>query len=90
MARMTRELHRSAGGPVLSDEDRWTLVFNTETGRFFVEHAWDYVGVCGGGRADTGVRRMEIAEALAGGVPPQARDTLMELVRGVFEARAGQ
>ena len=90
MARMTRELHRSAGGPVLSDEDRWTLVFNTETGRFFVEHAWDYVGVCGGGRADTGVRRMDLPEALAGGVPPQARDKLLELVRGIFEARAGK
>ena len=90
MARMSRELHRTARGPVLSDEDRWTLVFNTATGRFSVEHAWEYADGSGGGRADSGVRRMDLAEALAGGVPPQAGAKLLELVRGMFEARAGQ
>jgi hypothetical protein len=89
MARMTRELHRSARGPVLSDEDQWTLVFNTATGRFHVEHAWEYADVSGGGRADHGMRRMDLAEALAGGVPPQAGDKLLELLRGIFEARTG-
>ena len=90
MVRMTREFHRSARGPGLTGEDWWTLVLDTEFGWLFVEHEWAHRDMRGGGRADRGVRRMEIAEALAGGVPPQARDTLMELVRGVFEARAGQ
>jgi len=85
MARMTRELHRSARGPVLSDEDQWTLVFNTATGRFVVEHTWEYVDVSRGGRPDNGVRRMDLAEALADGVPTQAGDKLLELLKGIFE-----
>ena len=90
MVRMTREFHRSARGPGLTGEDWWTLVLDTEFGWLFVEHEWAHRDMRGGGRADHGVRRMEIAEALAGAVPLQARDTLVVLLGSFFEARAGK
>jgi hypothetical protein len=46
MALLRRELHRTAKA-VANNEDTWTLVFNTDTKRFYVEHAWQHVAARG-------------------------------------------
>src|SRR5438876_3881410 len=38
MALLRRELHRDVKGPEVTWEDRWVLVFDTDTKRQYVEH----------------------------------------------------
>jgi hypothetical protein len=40
MALLKRELHRASRGPILTDEDTWQLVFDTDSKRLYVEHRW--------------------------------------------------
>ena len=90
MARMVREFHRSARGPVLNDEDWWRLVFDTETGRLFVQHEWAYLDARRGGPPANAMREIEIPDALAGRLPRQAHAKLVELLGSLFEVDDGK
>ena len=40
MAVINRKFHQSWRGPAPSDQDSWSLVFDTETRRLLVRHEW--------------------------------------------------
>ena len=48
MAELRRQIHYRAKGSMGNDEDWWTLVFNPEERRLYVEHEWDHVPLSGG------------------------------------------
>ena len=57
MAAINREFYRSWRGPAPSDQDSWSLVFDTETRNLLVRHEWRT------SRHD-GVDEFEVAEFL--------------------------
>ena len=83
MPLLKRELHRNAKGPVMNDEDWWRLVFDTETGRLYVEHEWDHVDVRGGA-ADKGRGEVSVRAFLREPGQGPAHRELRRLLSGVF------
>ncbi|MGF7213799.1 hypothetical protein GGE65_008449 [Skermanella aerolata] len=84
MAKITRELHRTAKGPVANYEDWWRLVFDTETENLYVEHEWAHLDVRKRNDGENGSCKIDIASALSGHIPDQGRDKLISLITGVF------
>ena len=81
MALLRRELHRSAKGAVANNEDTWSLVFDTDTKRLYVEHEWQHVGVCRGGAADNGTEQIEISEYMLQGGQTAGHRELWRLIK---------
>jgi|SRR5687768_15434477 hypothetical protein len=84
MALLRRELHRTAKA-VANNEDTWTLVFNTDTKRFYVEHAWQHVDVRRGGASDNGTQQLEISEYLLQGGQTAGHRELWRLIKILFD-----
>jgi len=84
MALLRRELHRTAKGPVANDEDTWSLVFDTDTKRLYVEHEWQHVDVRRGGASDNGTEQIEISEYLLQGGQTAGHRELWRLIRILF------
>jgi hypothetical protein len=87
MALLKRELH-SAKGPGTNDEDRWHLVFDTDTKRLYVEHEWDRVDGRGGGDAERGTSQLDIPEYLTQGGQTAGHRELWRLLKMLFEVPA--
>jgi hypothetical protein len=85
MALLRRELHRTAKGPVANDEDIWTLVFDTDTKRLFIEHVWQHVDVGRGGVSDNGSQQLDISEYLLQGGQIAGHRELWRLIRILFD-----
>jgi hypothetical protein len=64
MAAINRRFYQSWRGPAPSDQDSWSLVFDTETRRLLVRHVWRT------SRHD-GVDEFEVAEFLKQTGPAQ-------------------
>jgi len=45
MAVLREEIAKRIKGTLNQTEDWWYLCLDTETGRYFVEHCWDYVAL---------------------------------------------
>lgn len=88
MALLKRELHRTARGPVMNDEDWWRLVFDTDTKRLYVEHEWAHMDVRKGGQAENGVAEIEIASFLSEASQGRAQQELLRLLTRLFEGNA--
>jgi hypothetical protein len=58
MTVIQREFYRSARGPAPTDEDIWSLIFDTASARLAVRHEWTSTG-------HSGVDEYEISEFLA-------------------------
>ena len=87
MTRLDMRLDRSASGAWAGDEDRWTLVHDTDDGRLFVEHGWGHAGARGGGEGDVGRDEIGISEFLSQGGPGVAE--LDRAIRRIFVGRRG-
>jgi hypothetical protein len=85
MALLRRELHRTAKGPVANAEDIWTLVFDTDTKRLFIEHAWQHVDVRRGGASDNGTQQLDISEYLLQGEQTAGHRELWRLIKILFD-----
>ncbi|QRM32509.1 hypothetical protein [Microvirga sp. VF16] len=85
MALLRRELHRTAKGPGANAEDTWTLVFDTDTKRLFVEHAWQHVDVRRGDASDNGTQQLDIAEYLLQGGQTAGHRELWRLIKILFD-----
>ena len=84
MALLIRELQRSAKGPVANDEDWWRLVFDTDTKRLYVEHAWQHADVRGTGHSDHGKEHIEIPEYLLQAGQTAGHRELWRLIQLLF------
>jgi len=85
MAILKRILHRTEKGPVMNNEDMWSLVFDTDTKRLYVEHEWQSVDVRAGGETSGGTAQMDIAEYLTQGGQTAGHRELWRLLKGIFE-----
>jgi hypothetical protein len=82
MALLKRELYRQHEGPQVIRKDLWTLVFDTDTKRLYVEHAWADLGK---GEAECQTGAMEIAEYLTQGGQTAGHRELWRLLQTLFE-----
>ena len=57
MAAINRRFYQSWRGPAPTDQDSWSLVFDTETRRLLVRHEWET-------SRDNGFDELEVAEFL--------------------------
>ena len=89
MALLKRELHRTAKGPVMNDQDWWRLVFDTDANRLYVEHEWHHTDVRGRGETDQGRSEMDVGAFLSRfGAGPEHRE-LVRLLSGLFGDKTG-
>ena len=56
------------GSMMMENEDWWTLLIDTKTGEYFVEHEWSHVDRTGGRARDAGRSEVPLAEFLNGEV----------------------
>ena len=84
MALLKRELHRASRGPILTDEDTWHLVFDTDSKRLYVEHRWAHVDVRGPEVAESGAAQLDIAEYLNQGGQTAGHRELWRLLKALF------
>jgi hypothetical protein len=88
MALLQRELHRHVRGPEISREDRWVLVFDTDTKRLYIEHQLAYSDAGIDETSDTRAQTMDIAEYLTQGGQTAGHRELWRLLRTLFEDSA--
>ena len=89
MALLKRELHRASRGPILTDEDTWHLVFDTDSKRLYVEHRWAHVDVRGPDVAESGAAQLDIAEYLNQGGQTAGHRELWRLLKALFMQQTG-
>jgi hypothetical protein len=80
MALLKRELHRQYEGPESTRKDLWTLVFDTDTKRLYVEHEWTSLETREG---EAGA--MDIAQYLTQGGQTAGHRELWRLLQTLFE-----
>jgi hypothetical protein len=85
MTLLRQELHRSSRSPLLSHEDQWHLVFDTDSKRLYVEHRWTHMDVRGPDVAGSGTAQMEIAEYLNQGGQTAGQRELWRLLKALFQ-----
>jgi hypothetical protein len=85
MALLKRELHRQVNGPEITELDFWSLVFDTDTKRLYVEHEWTYLDSRIRGAADYRTDVMDIAEYLTQGGQTAGHRDLWRLLRTIFK-----
>lgn len=69
---INRKFYQSWRGPTPSDQDSWSLVFDSEARRLLVRHEWQ-------GSRHSGVDELEVAEFLK-----EAGDAQTALVESLF------
>ena len=84
MALLKRELHRQCGGPEVTRNDLWALVFDTDTKRLYVEHECTFLETRGG-EAECRIGAMDIAEYLTQGGQTAGHRELWRLLQTLFE-----
>ncbi|WP_336491711.1 hypothetical protein [Methylobacterium nigriterrae] len=84
MALLIRELQRSTKGAVASEEDWWRLVFNTDTKRRYVEHAWRHSEAREAGRSGQGTEQIEIPDYLTQAGQTAGHRELWRLIQALF------
>ena len=80
---LRRQLHKTAKGPVMNDEDWWDLVFDTDTKRIYVQHKWEHVDVRGGGASDHGSVDIELSAFIRDGLGEERRQ-LQQVLESLF------
>ncbi|NOJ42844.1 hypothetical protein [Bradyrhizobium australiense] len=85
MAFLKRELHRQVKGPEITELDFWSLVFDTDSKRLYVEHEWTYMDPRIRGAADYRTDAMDIAEYLTQGGQTAGHRELWRLLRVIFK-----
>jgi hypothetical protein len=86
VAQLKRELHRSAKGPVMKDEDWWRLVFDTDTKQLYIEHEWSHLDVrSSAAAASHGTATMDIPTYLNQGGETAGHRELFRLLRTLFD-----
>jgi hypothetical protein len=81
---LKRELHQTAKGPAMSGEDRWRLVFDTDSKRLYVEHVWEHVDPRRGGAVSTGRAEADVVTFLKQPGQGPAHRELLRLLSGLF------
>jgi hypothetical protein len=83
MTILKEEIASRTKGPMAENEDWWRLCYDTNTNRFFVEHAWDHVKI-NGLTQDAGTSEHDADTWKGQGAAniPDARKRLKERVRG--------
>ena len=84
MPLLKRDLHRTAKGPVISGEDRWRLVFDTDAKRLYVEHVWEHVDVRRGVATSKGRAEVDVGSFLKQPGQGPAQRELLRLLSGLF------
>jgi hypothetical protein len=79
MPQLTKPLYQRSEG---ADEDRWRLVFDTDTSRLFVEHEQTRGDTRGSGYA-VNTDEIDVAAFLA--EPSQGQRELVQLLKALFE-----
>jgi hypothetical protein len=85
MALLKRELYRHVEGPDVTNEDRWTLVFDTDTKNLYVEHEGAYLETQIGGTTAFQTATMDIADYLTQGGQTAGHRELWRLLRALFQ-----
>jgi hypothetical protein len=83
MALLKHELHRQIKVPDVTHEDLWTLVFDTDSKRLYVEH-WMYLGARADGTVQFWADKMDIAEYLTQSGQTAGHRKLWRLLRTLF------
>src|ERR1700675_398823 len=84
MALLKRELHREVKGSGVTDTDRWTLVFDTDSKSLYVECEAAHFGANTGGTANVQAAAMDIADYLKQGGQTAGHRELWRLLRALF------
>ena len=87
MALLKRELHRQVKGPEITDADRCTLVFDTDSKRLYVEREVAHLEASVGGTIDLQTVTMDIADYLTQGGQTAGHRELWRLLRTLFDER---
>jgi hypothetical protein len=87
MALLKRELHRQCEGPEATRRDLWTLVFDTDTKRLYVEHEWTSLETREG-EAECRTGAMDIAQYLTQGGQTAGHRELWRLLQTLFEQKS--
>lgn len=85
MALLKRELHRQVNSPEITELDFWSLVFDTDTKRLYIEHEWTYLDSRIRGAADYRTEVMDIAEYLTQGGQTAGHRDLWRLLPTIFK-----
>lgn len=86
MTLLKRELHKRTKSPTSNDQDWWWLVFDTDTKRLYVEHAWEYVDVReGSSEPHKGHAEFEFTAFLRDAHEGLAQQALIRLISSLFE-----
>ena len=81
MAKLTRQLHKLTKG---GNEEWWTLVFDTDTQRLYIEHEWSHTDVWRASRSSSGAAEFNINSFLAEGEAP-AQAELQRIIESLFK-----
>jgi hypothetical protein len=73
-------IHSMTTGSSGRNEDRWTLLIDSETGNRSVEHEWSYVTPHGRGQRNSG-ETVSLFEFLAGDADASATVKLLDLLK---------
>jgi hypothetical protein len=84
MALLKRELHREVKGPGVTHADRWTLVFDTDSKKLYVESEVAHFEENTGGTANLQAAAMDIADYLKQGGQTAGHRELWRLLRALF------
>ena len=82
MPKLERQFYERTRGGHLENEDWWTLVFDTDAKRIYVEHTWSHKNPWKAGHNDSGARSTEVNEFLKSEGP--GRVELAALLEGMF------
>jgi hypothetical protein len=84
MALLKRELHRQSEGAEINRKDLWTLVFDTDSKRLYVEHEWTSLEKRQG-EAEGRTGAMDIAEYLMQSGQTAGHRELWRLLQTLFK-----
>lgn len=85
MALLKRELYRQVRGPEVTQADRCTLVFDTDTKSLYVEREVTHLDAKVGGTIDYQTATMDIADYLKQGGQTAGHRELWRLLKTLFK-----
>ena len=85
MALLKRELYRQVRGPEVTEADRCTLVFDTDTKSLYVEREVTHLDAKVGGTIDYQTATMDIADYLKQGGQTAGHRELWRLLKTLFK-----
>jgi len=89
MAKLTRQLHERIRGDNTENKDWWSLVFDTESKRLYIEHEWSHTDAWRVSRSNTGIAEFDINAFLAEGEAP-AQEELLRIIESLFSNGGGE